>query len=419
MAVSTSLSPSSPAASGAATTSRFLTHCRGRTARTSARATPRSGVADAPTVPSLTIDGDPPTGVGGSDCSAGARGRPAAREAGRLPELARHPQPGGWRRRALPRVHGHRVGRARRPGHDLLRRPRRRPARGGRRGHPLCPSRTKMSVYLEGMRALRRGDLGDPDVVVDVQNGLPFFSRLVTRKPVVVLVHHVHREQWPVVYPGLTGRVGWFIERRVAPRFYRRCQYVAVRAPPAASCSPSASGDRGSRSCTTGPTRSCCRSREASRRRLSWRSSAGWSAQAGRARHRRRPGPPSDPPRTAAARRGRRLVGGQAARVRAGQGRRGHGRLRGARRRGPQARGLRASLAARAALAQGGVGAGGGRGRDARHADGGLPGCGRDPGSVVDGFSGVLVADRAGFATAIGDLLTDDEGRERLGGAPG
>ena len=87
---------------------------------------------------------------------------------------------------------------------------------------------TKVSVYVEVMRALRRGDLGRPDVVVDVQNGLPFFSRLVTRAPVVVLVHHVHREQWPVVYPGLTGRVGWFIERRLAPLLYRRCQYVAV-----------------------------------------------------------------------------------------------------------------------------------------------------------------------------------------------
>ncbi|MXG88533.1 glycosyltransferase [Nocardioides sp. YIM 123512] len=87
---------------------------------------------------------------------------------------------------------------------------------------------TKLSVYLHGMRALRRGDLGEPDVVVDVQNGLPFFSRLVTRRPVVVLVHHVHREQWPVVYPGVTGRVGWFIESRIAPWLYRRDQYVAV-----------------------------------------------------------------------------------------------------------------------------------------------------------------------------------------------
>ena len=91
---------------------------------------------------------------------------------------------------------------------------------------------TKLSVYPQGMRALRRGDLdgphGAPDVVVDVQNGLPFFSRLVTRRPVLVLVHHVHREQWPVVYPGRPGQVGWWIERRLAPWLYRRQQYVAV-----------------------------------------------------------------------------------------------------------------------------------------------------------------------------------------------
>ncbi|PUA79101.1 glycosyltransferase family 4 protein [Nocardioides currus] len=87
---------------------------------------------------------------------------------------------------------------------------------------------TKLSVYREGVTALARRTLGEVDVVVDVQNGLPFFTRAATRKPVVVLVHHVHREQWPVVYPGVTGRVGWWIEHSLAPRLYRRCQYVAV-----------------------------------------------------------------------------------------------------------------------------------------------------------------------------------------------
>jgi glycosyltransferase involved in cell wall biosynthesis len=87
---------------------------------------------------------------------------------------------------------------------------------------------SKMSVYPQGMWSLLRRRFGKVDLVVDVQNGLPFFSRLVTRKPVVVLVHHVHREQWPVVYPGLTGRVGWWIEHRLAPWLYRREQYVAV-----------------------------------------------------------------------------------------------------------------------------------------------------------------------------------------------
>lgn len=87
---------------------------------------------------------------------------------------------------------------------------------------------SKLTVYSEGFTALARGSLGRVDLVVDVQNGLPFFTRAATKAPVVVLVHHVHREQWPVVYPGLVGRVGWAIERGLAPRLYRSCQYVAV-----------------------------------------------------------------------------------------------------------------------------------------------------------------------------------------------
>jgi glycosyltransferase involved in cell wall biosynthesis len=85
-----------------------------------------------------------------------------------------------------------------------------------------------LAVYVIGMLRLFLGRFGKVDLVVDVQNGLPFFTRLATRAPVVVLVHHVHREQWPVVYPGLLGRVGWWIERAFAPRLYRSSQYVAV-----------------------------------------------------------------------------------------------------------------------------------------------------------------------------------------------
>ena len=85
---------------------------------------------------------------------------------------------------------------------------------------------SKLSVYLRGMQSLASGLLGRPRVVVDVQNGLPFFSRVVTRRPVVVWCHHVHREQWPVVYPGRMGTVGWWIESRLSPWLYRRSRYV-------------------------------------------------------------------------------------------------------------------------------------------------------------------------------------------------
>jgi glycosyltransferase involved in cell wall biosynthesis len=87
---------------------------------------------------------------------------------------------------------------------------------------------SKLGVYSEAFRARRRGELGRFDVVVDVQNGIPFGSTLSGDEPVVVLVHHVHREQWPVVYGPVRSRIGWFLESRVAPRVYRRSRYVAV-----------------------------------------------------------------------------------------------------------------------------------------------------------------------------------------------
>ncbi len=87
---------------------------------------------------------------------------------------------------------------------------------------------TKTGVYVQGLLHLARHALGPVDAVVDVQNGLPFFTTLATRRPVVVLVHHVHREQWPVVYPGAVGKVGWWLESRAAPLLYRHSQYVAV-----------------------------------------------------------------------------------------------------------------------------------------------------------------------------------------------
>ncbi|HYJ67146.1 MAG TPA: glycosyltransferase family 4 protein [Nocardioidaceae bacterium] len=88
----------------------------------------------------------------------------------------------------------------------------------------------KLGVYPKTLAGIALRRLGPIDLVVDVQNGMPFFTRLATGRPVVVLVHHVHREQWPVVYPGPAGRVGWWIESVLSPRLYAGCQYVAVSA---------------------------------------------------------------------------------------------------------------------------------------------------------------------------------------------
>ena len=83
-----------------------------------------------------------------------------------------------------------------------------------------------------GLGPIARGLGGRPDVVVDTQNGVPFFAALFAGAPTVVLTHHCHREQWPVAGP-LVGRLGWFIESRLAPRVQRGCRYVTVSRPSA------------------------------------------------------------------------------------------------------------------------------------------------------------------------------------------
>jgi glycosyltransferase involved in cell wall biosynthesis len=80
-----------------------------------------------------------------------------------------------------------------------------------------------------GLGPLRRAR---PDVVVDTQNGLPFMARLAFGRRVAVLVHHCHREQWPVAGP-VMGRFGWFVESKLSPRVHRRNQYVTVSLPSA------------------------------------------------------------------------------------------------------------------------------------------------------------------------------------------
>ena len=71
-----------------------------------------------------------------------------------------------------------------------------------------------------------------PDVVIDTQNGVPFLARLAFGRRVAVLVHHCHREQWPVA-GRFVGRLGWLVESWLSPRMHRRNQYVTVSLPSA------------------------------------------------------------------------------------------------------------------------------------------------------------------------------------------
>lgn len=93
----------------------------------------------------------------------------------------------------------------------------------------------KLTVYPRAAAAMLLGRLGlgplaGVDVVVDTQNGVPFFAHLFSGRPTVLLTHHCHKEQWPVAGRVL-ATIGWFIESKISPYVHRNIPVVTVSQP--------------------------------------------------------------------------------------------------------------------------------------------------------------------------------------------
>jgi len=105
------------------------------------------------------------------------------------------------------------------------------------RGHPSHAERDGYHVLRKGRRysVFPRSALGGlvgrrgrPDGLVEVWNGMPFFSPLWARCPRVVFLHHVHAEMWRMVLRPWRARAGELVERKVAPPLYRRTRVVTL-----------------------------------------------------------------------------------------------------------------------------------------------------------------------------------------------
>jgi glycosyltransferase involved in cell wall biosynthesis len=85
----------------------------------------------------------------------------------------------------------------------------------------------RLTVYLHGLAFVTLGSGRHSDAVIEVVNGIPFGAGVVRAGVTVPLVHHLHREQWRMIYPGWRGRLGWWIERSTI-RAYRRLPFLTV-----------------------------------------------------------------------------------------------------------------------------------------------------------------------------------------------
>src|SRR4051812_9796477 len=89
---------------------------------------------------------------------------------------------------------------------------------------------TRMTVFPRAAWAAFRGLGRDADVVLEVVNGIAFFTPLwwFLRKPRVALVHHVHQEHY-VAEMGRRGRIAAFFAERVPLRWlYQGTQVLTI-----------------------------------------------------------------------------------------------------------------------------------------------------------------------------------------------
>lgn len=104
-------------------------------------------------------------------------------------------------------------------------------------GHPQVSHRDgyrvirKAGRYMVFPRAAfteMMGWHGGRDGLVEIWNGMPFFSPLWSRTPHVTWFHHVHAEMWNMTLPPRLATAGRLLEARIAPKCYRRTPIVTL-----------------------------------------------------------------------------------------------------------------------------------------------------------------------------------------------
>jgi len=67
-----------------------------------------------------------------------------------------------------------------------------------------------------------------PDIIIDVENGIPFFSPFFSSKKKILHIHHIHRDVWFRQEGFPLAHIGWFLETKLMPLVYRSKAIVTI-----------------------------------------------------------------------------------------------------------------------------------------------------------------------------------------------
>jgi len=102
------------------------------------------------------------------------------------------------------------------------------PPRAVRDGYQVVRKAGRYLVFPRAAASEASHRYGRRDALVEIWNGMPFFSPLWATGPRVVFLHHIHAEMWKMVLPPNLARVGDTLERKVAPRIYRSSRMITL-----------------------------------------------------------------------------------------------------------------------------------------------------------------------------------------------
>ncbi len=105
-------------------------------------------------------------------------------------------------------------------------------------------SKQPREEVIDGVQVIRRGGFyfvyvwaffyymfrfrGKFDLIIDCQNGIPFFTPFYAREQVYCLLHHVHQEVFHRYLPKPLAWFAAFLERKVMPYVYRDTKFITV-----------------------------------------------------------------------------------------------------------------------------------------------------------------------------------------------
>lgn len=105
-------------------------------------------------------------------------------------------------------------------------------------------SHSPRSENIGGVEIIRRGGFyfvylwafvyyifcfrGKFDMIIDCENGIPFFTPLYAKEPVYCLMHHVHQEVFRMSLNGYLSTLACFLEKGLMPAVYKNIPFITV-----------------------------------------------------------------------------------------------------------------------------------------------------------------------------------------------